>query len=230
MRTSRVRVGQKGNVMASERRRISVGGEAGRVPEGQHICLIFQDDEEQRRTIARFLRSGLDEEERVLYLADTERLDSTRDWLDEHGVSRADRPEAVVLEEAAFAYCPHGTFQVESMLEVVREFYRDSLRQGFAGARGTGEMSWALHEGRARKIDLMEYEARLTAVLEEHPYTACCQYDARRFDGETIMDVLSVHPMVFVRGRLLRNPHFVPPGEFLEEYRRRHGKATRENE
>jgi len=59
--------------------------------------------------------------------------------------------------------------------------------------------------------------------------TACCQYDARRFSGELIMDVLSVHPAMIVRGQLVKNPFNIEPDVFLKEYRERQrsNNATR---
>lgn len=115
----------------------------------------------------------------------------------------------------------------DEMFDVVRDFYLAATQEeGFPGARGTGEMSWCLVEGRADADSVMDYEARLSLLLAEYPYTACCQYDARLFDGETIMDVLSVHPVMIVRGQLVRNPYYVPPETFLAEYEaRREGTA-----
>jgi hypothetical protein len=42
-----------------------------------------------------------------------------------------------------------------------------------------------------------------------------CQYDARRFDGATIFDVINVHPVMLVRGHLIRNPFYLPPDQFF---------------
>jgi len=74
---------------------------------------------------------------------------------------------------------------------------------------------------------LLDYEARLTLLLAEHPCTACCQYDTRRFDGNTIMDVLAVHPMAIIRGQVVKNPFYVEPGIFLQEIHSRRGEASR---
>ena len=49
----------------------------------------------------------------------------------------------------------------------------------------------------------------------------------RRFDGDTIMDVLAVHPMTIVRGQVVRNPFFVEPGAFLRELHTRRGGQGR---
>jgi len=61
----------------------------------------------------------------------------------------------------------------------------------------------------------MEYECKVSVLLQEKPVTAVCEYEASGFDGATIMDVLRVHPMMVVRGSVVHNPYFVPPAEYL---------------
>jgi hypothetical protein len=39
------------------------------------------------------------------------------------------------------------------------------------------------------------------------------------------MDMLSVHPMMIVRGQLVKNPSYVEPKVFLKEYRERLSRA-----
>jgi len=200
---------------------ISLGFTEERVPEGQHICYIFNEDAERKRVMAKYLESGMLAKEKLLYLVDVMTPEEMKDCLAELGVDVRSKPDAVAIAEAAPAYCPGGFFNATEMLGVVRDFQQQALREGYTGSRGTGEMSWCLAEGRANEEDLMEYEARLNELVAEYPYTACCQYDARRFDGGMIMNVLSVHPMMIVRGQLVRNPYFVAPETFLEEYRAR---------
>ncbi len=35
------------------------------------------------------------------------------------------------------------------------------------------------------------------------------------------MDVLSVHPMMIVRGQLMQNPYFIDPDEFMQRLKNR---------
>jgi len=63
---------------------------------------------------------------------------------------------------------------------------------------------------------LLEYESRVTLLLREKPVTAVCQYNANRFDGATIMDVLKVHPQMIVRDAIIYNPFFISPEEYLQ--------------
>ena len=53
-------------------RMISLGFDAEPWPAGMHMCMIFNDDKERRGVIARFLESGLEGDELVRYLVDTQ--------------------------------------------------------------------------------------------------------------------------------------------------------------
>lgn len=211
----------KEEMMHPERRKISLGFTGERFSEGLHICYIFRDESERRRVMAQYLKSGLESGEKVLYLVDTMSPGDFLESMEEMGIHPPNRGKDFIVSEALPVYCPDGHFSTPDMLNVVGEFYQDALKEGYTGARGTGEMSWALVEGSVRKQDLMEYEARLNQVLKVFPYTTCCQYDARRFDGGVIMDVLSVHPMMIVRGQVVRNPYYIAPELFLDELRER---------
>jgi diguanylate cyclase (GGDEF)-like protein/PAS domain S-box-containing protein len=110
--------------------------------------------------------------------------------------------------DAVETYCPDGTFNVDRMIETVREAHYRSLREGFAGARVTGEASW-VKRGHPGSENLVEYERRLNVLVRTVPVTSVCQYDARRFDGATLYDILSVHPMMIVHGQVVRNPYYL---------------------
>jgi hypothetical protein len=196
---------------------VSLGLSDEKVPEGHHIVFIYSDDDEKKRTMAKFLQEGLLANEKVLYLVNDIAPDDMRTELCALGVDATASQSAFDMMEAHYKQCPGGYFAPDYMLNVVGEYYRGALREGFAGARGAGEMSWALEEGRTTMPELLGYEARLNDILLEHPLTTVCQYDARRFSGQVIMDLLSVHPMAIVKGQLVKNPYFVAPAKFLQE-------------
>jgi len=49
-------------------------------------------------------------------------------------------------------------------------------------------------------------------VVQTHPITAMCQYDANRFPGETIFQALQVHPYMVMHGQLVKNPSYYVEG------------------
>jgi MEDS: MEthanogen/methylotroph, DcmR Sensory domain len=198
-------------------RMISLGFDAEPWPAGTHMCMIFDDDDERRSVIARFMQSGLDANEVVSYFVDTLTPGELKKTMSEAGVSLPDELDGRQFRvlEAEKAYCPDGTFNIDRMLGVRAENYQRILREGYVGARVTGEMSWA-RKGLPGSENLVEYEARLnTAEVRQVPTTGLCQWDARLFDGETLYQVLCVHPVMIVHGQVLRNPYYVRPEVFL---------------
>lgn len=210
------------NNSSGPRRTISLGFSEQKVLEGQHICYIYNDDSERRQVMGKYFASGTLENEKVLYLADDMTTEEMLDDLEKLGVDIRSKATALEVAEATPTYCPKDVFRADEMLAAIQNFYCQAVNEeNYAGARGSGEMSWCLVEGRADRDSLMAYETGLTYLVQQYPYTACCQYDARRFDGDLIMDVLSVHPVMIVRGQLVKNPFYVEPEEFLRELRSR---------
>ncbi|MBM4397531.1 MAG: MEDS domain-containing protein, partial [Deltaproteobacteria bacterium] len=189
-----------------------------RFPAGTHMCLIYDDEAERRRLVSKFLDAGLRDGEKVAYFADLASPDDVRGWLAGMGVDLPADPGRFGVTQAEATYCPDGTFVPDRMLDTLRAFHAGTVAEGYPGSRVSGEMSWALR-GLPGSDRLMEYEALVNDVLASHPVTAICQYDARRFSGEAVFDVLKVHPMMVVNGTIVRNPYYVGPEEFLARRR-----------
>jgi len=98
------------------------------------------------------------------------------------------------------------------MIERSGKRYKIAKEAGFSGSRASGEMSWAL-KGIPGSDRILEYESLLNAVKDEFPHSGMCQYDARLFDGATLLKVLQVHPYIFAHGQVVQNPYFIKPND-----------------
>lgn len=202
--------------MNVEHKMISLGFTADKVPAGTHICQIFSDDDDRNESLLKFLLSGFKEGERVACFS--EKADETviGSFLKDNGLSLDDllQKEAFALAGTSDEYFKENTFDPDRMLDSLSLFHKQSSEMGFTGSRVIGEMTPEVQQiaGGER---LLEYEARISLLLREHPITAVCQYDAHSFDGAVIMDILKVHPLMIVRGAVVKNPFFIPPEEFL---------------
>ena len=204
--------------MNTTQRQAAMGFTDERFPAGTHMCLIYDNEDERRKVIGKFLNAGLQEHEKTAYFADTMSPADVETWLQEMGVAvpnpNQGKAPAFSITVAEKTYCPGGKFVPETMLNTLRGYHKAALDEGYAGGRVSGEMSWALR-GIPGSERLMEYEALVNDVLVTHPITAICQYDARRFDGALVFDVLKVHPMMVVHGQIVKNPYYMRPQEFL---------------
>ncbi|MCP4133061.1 MAG: hypothetical protein GY754_18995 [bacterium] len=216
--------------MIKKYREITLGFSDEKFREGHHIVFIYNDDWERKRTMAKFLQQGLLENEKVLYLVDDISPDEMRKELMGLGVDVDEKQNDFDITAGHYTHCPDHYFSPNFMLGMVGNYYDTAIKEGFVGARGAGEMSWALIEGRSTVPELLWYEAQLNTILKEHPLTTVCQYDARRFDGGIIMDMLSVHPMMIVRGQLVKNPGYIEPEVFLKEYNERMNRESIKND
>ena len=186
-------------------------------PAGTHMCLIYSNENERRKIIGKFLESGIIDKEKVAYFVDMMKPEEVREWLLQMDIELPDDARFSV-QVAENTYCPDGVFVPDKMLNTLRHFYDQAKEDGFTNARVSGEMSWALR-GIPGSGRLMEYEALVNDVLVTHPVTAMCQYDANKFNGATILDVLKVHPMMVVHGQIVHNPYYMKPQDFLKDYK-----------
>jgi hypothetical protein len=188
-------------------------------PAGSHICQIYSDDAEQIDSLLGYLESGVKNGEKTACF--TSKMDDSTlaAHLEQRGLSlpRLTEIKALTKANTSDVYFHDGCFSPEVMLALLRQFYEDSVTQGFTAARVIGEMiaDVCTMKGGNR---LMEYESRVSMQMRTHPVTAVCQYDAHAFDGATIMQVLKVHPLMVIRGVVVHNPYFIPPEEYLKQF------------
>jgi len=188
-------------------------------PPGIHMCYIYADEEERRRVIFRFLESGLLNGEKVSYFMDADTEDTMKEQRAVLGIDTLyqEQQEHLSLASTKDAYYPTGRFVPDDMLCLLSDLYTQSRDAGYTGTRASGEMSWATRDisGSSR---LMEYEALLNHTLKKYPITAICQYNAKRFNNSVLRDVLAVHPMIILHGRVLKNPYYIKSWWLLKKY------------
>jgi hypothetical protein len=112
------------------------------------------------------------------------------------------------------------------MLAVFEQLASGNAKGGFPLSRICCRMDWAV-EDRSHVDDVIEFESRVNDVWRRHDDAVICTYHLGRFGGDAVIDIMRTHPMVIVGGILQKNPFFVPPDEFLQEFRQR--RAGRRN-
>jgi hypothetical protein len=175
------------------------------------------NDEERQTARLKFMLAGLQAGERVSCFSEQAIEANLADLLSRHGLSYSENRDSgtVALAGAREVYIQDGRFDPDRTLDMLAQYYDESIARGFSGARVIGEMTPEVQriEGGKR---LLEYEAKISLLLRKRPVTSVCQYDSRIFDGATIMDVLTVHPFMIVRGEVVRNPFFLTPEDVLD--------------
>jgi len=195
---------------------VDLGFAPGRFPAGTHICQIYNDEDERNNALLHFLASGLRAGECTACFSENISEPEIDGFLLDLGLSLATAKArgAFALSKTTEVYFQGGEFDPQRMLGLLTNYHKQALASGFPNTRVIGEMTADIEwvPGGSR---LLEYESKVSLLLRTHPITAVCQYDARAFTGATIMEVLKVHPMMVVRGSVVRNPFYMPPEDYL---------------
>jgi len=183
--------------------------------------LIYDYEEQRKKIVSEFLAAGIKRKELVRYFADVTPPEEIQSWLSVIGI---DVEEATLngsfnISNAESNYCPNGRFEPEEIIKTMVSRYNMAREAGYAGSRACGEMNWALRNipGSDR---FLEYEALINTITEPFPHIGMCQYDARIFDGATLLKILQVHPFIIAQGQIVQNPYYIKTEEFLSKYKK----------
>ena len=181
-----------------------------------HLCSIYESQEEQFRTSMPFIWIGLQRGEKCIYIADDANIPAVREAMYREGidVDHATRSNALALITKEQSYLRRGSFDPDWMFTFWQEATEQAMHEGFAALRATGETEWVIRGGPGVER-WMEYESRLTHTLAENNCFALCQYNRRLFPSDLILDVIRTHPTVIYGDTVCLNLYHVPPEEFL---------------
>lgn len=184
---------------------------------GDHVCYIYETPE-QMDAIAPYIMQGTQRNEQCLYIADENSGAEVTNALEGRGlnVSAAiSRGQLNIITKTA-SYVKEGYFDPDKMIVLLRESTEAVLASGYQALRATGEMTWSLagHPGSER---LLEYEVKLNHFLPHHRALAVCQYNAKKFSPEILLEIIKTHPLVIYGDHVCRNFYYIPPDEFLQE-------------
>ena len=86
-------------------------------------------------------------------------------------------------------------------------------------------MDWAVESG-SHVDDVIEFESRVNELWRRREDAVICTYHLGKFGGDAVVDIMRTHPMVVIGGILHKNAFFVPPDEFLREFRERRSRRS----
>jgi enamine deaminase RidA (YjgF/YER057c/UK114 family) len=190
--------------------------------ETRHVCAFFNSDEEEYRVLLPFIRDGLQCGDKAVHVLNPkQRQDHLKRLaaadIDSAAAQQSGQLELLINTEV---YLPDGRFDQDRMLQVFEQLASGNAKGGFPLSRICCRMDWAI-EDRSHVDDVIEFESRVNDVWRSHDDAVICTYHLGQFGGDAVIDIMRTHPMVIVGGILQQNPFFVPPEEFLQEFRQR---------
>ncbi len=176
--------------------------------------MLYSSNGARSAAVLRFIRTGLHARQKVVYIAENDRLGEVTK-LFTHGdryVAEAFGDGRLSVRTTSDAYLASGEFDGDAMIATLREDIAEARRAGFTAYRITGEMEWALSSDTDSQA-VIDYEHRVDDLLRETGTAALCQYDHRRFARITVRESERVHPLVLAE----RDANGGGPSELLIE-------------
>lgn len=196
--------------------------------ETRHVCAFFNSDEEEYRVLLPFIKEGFESGHKAVHVVNPGQQTEHLQRLASAGIDSetAERNGQFDLRINDEIYLRDGRFDQDRMLQSFEQIASGNAPGGFPLSRIVCRMDWAA-EGKSHIHDLIEFESRVNDIWNRHEDAVICTYHLGKFGGDTVIDIMRTHPMIIIGGTLQRNPFFVPPGEFLRDFReRRTGRSA----
>lgn len=184
---------------------------------GNHLCCLYETEEEQVAQLTPFILKGLGEQEKVFFHIDSltsERL--LEIWESKEPViARAFHDGQLSLLTDRDPFTRSGAFSPDGMITSMRTLEKRALEEGFTGLRVAAEATW-LFSGMTDSSLFVELESKLSRFLPISRCALLIQYDRWIFDPSFLLDVLASHPVAVYGIEVYDNIYHVPPEELLK--------------
>ncbi len=182
-----------------------------------HICMVYCDREQQITALAEYFKTGFRLGQQCVYVSDADTARFVRNVMMRAGMDvEADVSDgSMTFLTPEQTYLAGGDFNGDKMIALVEAMIADAYAAGFNGLRGAGDMSWVLG-AKVTGREIVAYESKINRLFEQYPFMGMCQYDENRFHAEAVRMLISTHPTILKGGEIIKNPNYMPPGEFLK--------------
>lgn len=187
---------------------------------GTHICGLYETDAARDEILCSYLGQGWQDGDReafCIHEASQEHYEQgVRQRVPDCGFHFGQGEQAQLYTPREIYY-PEGGVSVPALDTTLTAIYDLFQKPGPRNVRAAAVMSWA-REAIPGVEELMAYEARLNYFVSGRRWVSVCLYNLNVFSGATIMQVLQTHPYSISAGRILKNPYYQPPDEWLARH------------
>src|SRR6266700_1890092 len=183
----------------------------------QHLCVIYETQEEQFAAAFPFLKTGLELGEKCFFFADENTAAALLDALRKDGlkVDQYLRSGALTITHKRETDLQQGRFDPDWWIGFLNQAIAEAGAAKFSALRILGDMDWAFR-GSSCTGKFIEYESRINQFVRDHDARVICQYNRNCIAAELILGIIRTHPLVVYGGIVCKNPYYVPPEEFLK--------------
>lgn len=179
-------------------------GKIGTKSSGDHIVFIYEEPAELLAFAVPFVKEGLANGERCIYVVDDLAIKEFTDALIAGGVDvtrEIERGALVLTNAKEYLQLP---FDLVRVLNLKRERAQEARSRGFSGLRVAVEMTWQLKTAISDQ-DFVEFESLLDEALGPGTATVVCAYRRGQFSTALLQQMLRNHAKVIAADLVLVN-------------------------
>jgi hypothetical protein len=193
----------------------------------RHVCAFFNSADEEYRVLLPFIKDGFQCGHKAIHVVNPDQRQDHLRRLADVGidVAAAQQTGQLELRINTDVYLPDGRFDPDRMISVFERLASGNSSQGYPLSRICCRMDWTMKD-QSHVDGVIEFEARVNDVWRRHEDAVICTYHLGQFRGDEVIDIMRTHPMVIIGGILQQNPFFIPPDEFLSEFRQRRSRRS----
>ncbi|WP_248908513.1 MEDS domain-containing protein [Halocatena marina] len=183
-----------------------------------HFALLYETQEDQLSTMVPFIREGLNQNERCLYILAENTEANVVSALRNGGidVDAARESGQLLFHNAEDSYLGSGSFDRDAVLDFWETSLLTAYDKGYAGIRVTGEMTWVF-DSDIDPDSLVAYEEALNSRCSDEDYVLLCQYNRERFSSELLSKIIDHHPKLVYDDTVAENVYYIPPDEDIDQ-------------
>lgn len=195
--------------------------------EARHVCAFFNSEDEEYRVLLPFIQEGFKCGDKAVHVINQNQRTDHLQRLTGVGIDpiAAEKAGQLEVRTNSDVYIREGRFDQDRMLQVFEQLASGNAKGDFPLSRIVCRMDWVVGD-RSYVDDVIEFESRVNDVWRRHDDAVICTYHLSRFGGDAVIDIMRTHPLIIIGGILQQNPFFVPPEEFLREFRERLAART----
>lgn len=193
----------------------------------RHVCAFFNSDDEEYRVLLPFIKGGFECGHKAIHVVNPDQRQDHLQRLGDAGIdaTAAQQSGQLELRINTDVYLPDGRFDPDRMISAFKQLASGNAGGEYPLSRICCRMDWTVQD-QSHIDDVIEFESRMNDVWRRHEDAVICTYHLDQFRGDEVIDIMRTHPMVIIGGILQQNPFFVPPDEFLIEFRDRRSRRA----
>ncbi len=184
--------------------------------QGDHLCCIFESNEEFADLLTYCLKNALISSEMVLILTATKTEEEILRIIKSGGIelSGSDLAERLSIRNVADVFVTDGEFKPDETIQIFKLETERAIESGHKALRIICEVP-PIHRMGSNPAKLVEYEAKLDRLLTCSKCIAVCLYDRRIFKADILLEVLHAHPILVTGNKAHNNPCYIPSADLL---------------